>query len=56
MENFILTESAKENIKRQIRETFETEHDVLFAYIFGSFLDNAGFRDIDIGIYLRDGG
>ncbi|MGB9682492.1 MAG: nucleotidyltransferase domain-containing protein [bacterium] len=30
------------------------ESDIVFAYLFGSFLDGLSFRDIDIGIYLNN--
>ncbi len=28
------------------------EENIIFAYLYGSFLNGISFRDIDIGIYL----
>ncbi|OGZ33433.1 MAG: hypothetical protein A2174_01195 [Candidatus Portnoybacteria bacterium RBG_13_41_18] len=39
-------------ITEKIKEIFLAEKGVVFAYVFGSFLDLPSFRDIDIGIYL----
>lgn len=29
------------------------EHDILFAFLYGSFLEPGVFHDVDVGIYLR---
>lgn len=42
----------KEKIIRLIKEELEKREDILFAYIFGSFVSCENFRDIDIAIYL----
>jgi predicted nucleotidyltransferase len=42
-------------IIKQIKKTLLREEDVVFAFIFGSFLDAPSFRDVDIGIYAQDG-
>ncbi|MCC2643569.1 MAG: uncharacterized protein K0S45_3982 [Nitrospira sp.] len=36
----------------QLAKELALERDVAFAYVHGSFLDAASFRDIDIGVYL----
>lgn len=39
-------------IRNQIAAELLHEPDVLFAYVYGSFLEGEAFHDIDIGIYL----
>ncbi len=33
----------------------ESKENILFAYLFGSFVTSESFQDIDIAIYLKDG-
>ncbi len=44
------------NIKviEKIKNVLEKEDKVIFAYLYGSFLNGEDFRDIDIGVYIRD--
>lgn len=51
--NFIEKEK-KEEIIDNIREILQEKEYILFAYIYGSFLGESFFRDIDIGIYLKE--
>lgn len=51
--NFIDKEKKKEVIDK-IREILLGKDFILFAYIYGSFTENSFFRDIDIGIYLKE--
>jgi predicted nucleotidyltransferase len=44
----------REEIIQKIKQAFLKERDVIFAFVFGSFLDAPSFRDIDIGIYMKD--
>ncbi|MBI4837095.1 MAG: nucleotidyltransferase domain-containing protein [Candidatus Portnoybacteria bacterium] len=44
----------KLEIIEQIKKTLLKDEGVVFAFIFGSFLDTPSFRDIDIGIYVKD--
>ena len=44
----------RQEIIQQIKQAFLKERDVIFAFVFGSFLDAPSFRDIDIGIYMKD--
>ncbi len=48
---FLKLQKRKEIIK-EIKKNLAQEKNIVFAYIFGSFLDPYNFRDIDIGIYL----
>jgi predicted nucleotidyltransferase len=49
------TVTRKENIRSVLKEYFSNEEEVVFSYLFGSFVNSDVFRDIDIGIYMRDG-
>lgn len=37
-----------------IKKHLSKRADIVFAYVFGSFLDAPSFRDIDIGVYVKD--
>jgi len=44
----------KEVLLGAIKKGLESYPDVIFAYVFGSFLNSENFRDVDIGIYIKD--
>ncbi|ACI19832.1 type VII toxin-antitoxin system MntA family adenylyltransferase antitoxin [Dictyoglomus thermophilum] len=44
----------KEKIIEIIKEELEKRENILFAYIFGSFVDSEKYNDIDIAIYVSD--
>lgn len=39
-------------IQVKITDYLSKQQDVMFAYLFGSFVDQDRYRDIDVGIYL----
>ncbi len=43
----------KTNIISKIKDLLANQEDVVFAYLFGSFIAKKNFRDIDIGIYTH---
>ena len=46
--------SEKAQIVSTIRQVLSEKREILFAYIFGSFVDQENYRDIDIALYLED--
>ena len=44
----------REEITNKIREFLSIKKEILFAYLYGSFIEIENFRDIDIGIYLDE--
>jgi hypothetical protein len=55
MKEFYKIESdKKEKIISEIGKVSAEDSAVIFAYIYGSFLSDLSFRDIDIGIYLKE--
>lgn len=54
-EYFYLSKKEKENILTQINSLLRKKPEVVFAYCHGTFLAKTkiGFRDIDIGLYLK---
>ena len=46
--------SDKKNKEKIIAEYLIAKDEVLFAYIFGSFVDKDNYHDIDIAVYLKD--
>jgi hypothetical protein len=49
----ILT-SKKEKIIKKIENLIQGREEIIFAYIFGSFIEEESFNDIDIAIYLNE--
>jgi len=47
-----LDEAPRNELLDRFRQYFETCEPVVFSYAFGSFINSAQFRDIDIGVYL----
>lgn len=47
-----LSPDKRRGITEKIKTILFGEKEIVFAFIFGSFLDAPSFRDIDIGIYL----
>lgn len=45
----------KENIKKLIQKYLNQNSDILFAYLFGSSVDENKFNDIDLAIYSKRG-
>jgi predicted nucleotidyltransferase len=43
----------KQKIKSILNEAIGSINEVEFAYIYGSFLKDSGFHDIDVAVYLR---
>lgn len=44
----------KERIIEIVKAELEKREDILFAYIFGSFVDSDRYNDIDVAIYMAD--
>jgi predicted nucleotidyltransferase len=53
-EFYSFKKKKREEIIEKIKKTLLKDKNVIFAYIFGSFLGSASFRDIDVGIYLKN--
>lgn len=53
---YTITRDEKEKIISYIKKLIETHDEIVFAYIFGSFVDEdvLFFRDIDIGVYIAN--
>jgi hypothetical protein len=49
-----LTLGDKRNLVEKVAQDLDRRHEVIFAYIFGSFSEEAEFNDIDIAIYLDE--
>ena len=39
---------------KKIREFLDSQKKIVFAYLYGSFINSKNFRDIDIAVYLKD--
>jgi uncharacterized protein len=50
---FQISESDKKIIMEKLRYSLEKRPNLLFAYVYGSFVMADKFRDIDIAVYLK---
>src|SRR5690625_5069645 len=44
--------ARKKNIQTKITDYLSKQQDIMFAYLFGSFVDKERYRDVDVGIYI----
>ena len=51
--NHTLGEVQRQDLTRMITSALREETRVLFAFLYGSFLDGASFRDIDLGVFIQ---
>lgn len=49
---FRFTAEERERVLKILRETLIARPEILFAYLYGSFLKDRLFHDIDVGIYV----
>jgi len=54
IKRYFLSRKEKQKIEIILRDILERKEEIIFAYIFGSFLDDLFFRDIDVGVYLKN--
>lgn len=52
-EYFQIKQFKKELIIKKIKKVLLKRKEIVFGFIFGSFLDSPSFRDIDVGVYLQ---
>lgn len=45
----------REKMINEIKEELLKKEGIIFAYLFGSFLENKRYNDIDVGIYIKEG-
>jgi len=50
----ILSKEEKEPLIRMISQLLDEKGNIIFAYIYGSFVSSSSFRDIDIGIFIKE--
>ena len=44
----------KEKIKKSLKELLSQKKEIIFAYLYGSFLEREDYSDIDVGIYVNE--
>lgn len=49
-----LNQNERQKIAEKIKQILFADKEVVFAYIFGSFINSPSFRDIDVGIHLKN--
>jgi uncharacterized protein len=51
---FMLSDEEKRELIERLAEYMESRQEISFAYIFGSFIDDIPFHDIDMGVYVSE--
>src|SRR3989338_919556 len=51
-EYLTMNQKDRQEIMNKIKEVLYTDERIVFAYVFGSFLNSPSYKDIDAGIYL----
>ncbi len=54
IKSYTATEEEKTEIQNKIRTLLGEEKHIIYAFLHGSFLTDVLFRDIDIGILVKD--
>jgi len=52
---FNLPREEREEVLSAVSEILRERSDLVFAYAFGSFLEDLPFRDLDLAVYLQPG-
>jgi predicted nucleotidyltransferase len=50
---YIMGSENRADLMGQMREELLSEQEVVFAYLYGSFVEEDAFHDVDVGIYLK---
>ncbi len=50
-----LSEEQRKRIEECLASEVERDDEVVFAYLYGSFVESQPFHDIDVAVYLGDG-
>lgn len=53
-EYFSLEPDRKQEIIKIIRDTLLRNKNIVFSFVFGSFLESPSFRDIDVSVYVNN--
>jgi len=51
---FALTGPKREKLIRKLKHLLSSRREIIFVYLFGSFITDPFYRDLDIGVYLRE--
>jgi Nucleotidyltransferase domain. len=49
----VINKEQKEDIEERVTDFLRKRHEIVFAYLHGSFLEG-NFRDIDVAVYLTE--
>ncbi|MFQ5930525.1 MAG: nucleotidyltransferase domain-containing protein [Acidobacteriota bacterium] len=49
-----ISDSQRQKAREEIAEILQQRAEILFAVLHGSFHEKLPFRDIDVGVYLKD--
>ena len=46
-------EAQRERVAEQVRAELAGDAGVVFAYLYGSFVESSSYRDVDVGVYVE---
>ncbi|MEI9478630.1 MAG: nucleotidyltransferase domain-containing protein [Deltaproteobacteria bacterium] len=49
---FDLSQGERDRLSQRLGDVLGNRDDVVFAYVYGSFVEGVPFHDIDVGIYI----
>lgn len=49
-----LSKEEKKPLIKKISQLLDEKEDIIFAYIYGSFVSSSSFQDIDIGVFIKE--
>jgi len=49
---YYLNDEEKARLIQRLTETLQGRNEIVFAYLYGSFVEGLPFRDIDVGVYI----
>lgn len=49
-----LDPQRRAEVMNRLAEDLAHDREVLFAYVYGSFLDSEAFHDVDVGVYVEN--
>lgn len=55
VKSFTLTNGEKKRLMEVLKNELSREDGIVLAFLYGSFLEERAFRDIDIGIFIKEG-
>ncbi len=50
-----LPQKQREGLIQKLKESLAKREEIIFSYLYGSFVDGKYFRDVDVAVYVDEG-